>query len=448
MNNWHEKYKPKKSEDIVGHSIPINELSTWLSNFNKPNVPSCAIVIGTHGIGKSTAINLTIHKNNYIPCTININELKTAKSIYKYIEAFLDSNCISNMFKNNVKTKKLLILDEIEYITAPIDKNSIINLHKENEKYKWIPIIFISNNKHNKILSEIKKTCKEIEFKKLSISDMYKIVSNIIKYEKMKIDDDIIYEMISYSQNDIRRLITICNELYNIYKHDIITVEKYNDYLITSKPKDLDIGLFESTNALMTNRLSIAESVNLYESEKVLLPLMIHENYISMITNDKINNKQKLKYLSLISESLSIGDMIDNQIYSNQDWEMQEIHGIHSCAIPSYYLNCYTNRYNKFYKYVFPTDLNRTSIKNINKKNISNIEIKFCYKSIYDYINIIHIVQYLIQHDKYKECMELLKSYGVTIETIESLLKINKISTDEPKFCLSNRQKKELLKFF
>ena len=91
----------------------------------------------------------------------------------------------------------------------------------------------------------------------------------------------------------------------------------------------------------------------------------------------------------------------------------------------------------------FATDLNKTSIKHINKKNITNIESCFSNKSIFDYILINKILRELIFSGKIKKAIKLLKDYHITIENIKSLLKIDKIKTT--KNTISTKQKKELL---
>mgnify|MGYP000651294309 CR=1 FL=1 len=45
-----------------------------------------------------------------------------------------------------------------------------------------------------------------------------------------------------------------------------------------AKEKDIDINLFEATNVLLYNYKSIDDCLRYYEAEKVLLPLMVHQN--------------------------------------------------------------------------------------------------------------------------------------------------------------------------
>jgi hypothetical protein len=87
---------------------------------------------------------------------------------------------------------------------------------------------------------------------------------------------------------------------------------------------------------------------------------MIHENYYKFIIPKEYSN---------ILNNLSLGDILENYIYGEQNWDLLEIHGYISCAIPSYLINKNSNN-KKSVPLIFAADLNRTSVKKMNKKNI------------------------------------------------------------------------------
>ena len=45
------------------------------------------------------------------------------------------------------------------------------------------------------------------------------------------------------------------------------------------KKKELDFDLYKATDKMLTDYIDIDTCIELYETEKVLMPLMIHENY-------------------------------------------------------------------------------------------------------------------------------------------------------------------------
>jgi len=176
---------------------------------------------------------------------------------------------------------------------------------------------------------------------------------------------------------------------------------------------------------------------------------MIHHNYISNITTN-IHNKQKQSEITnKISQLLSEGDVIENYIYGDQNWDMQEIHGLYTTALPSYYLCDEVNKNKNIEKIRlrFSTDLNKTSIKKINKKNILKTDDCLKNMDIDDYIYINKIIKKLIDEGNIKECAELLNVYNIKLEQIESLIKIDKIkdSQKDIKTVLTAKQKNEFL---
>ena len=59
-----------------------------------------------------------------------------------------------------------------------------------------------------------------------------------------------------------------------------------DDFRDTMKGKNLDIILYKGTEELMKNFESIEHCIDLYEGERVLIPLMMHENYYKFIEKD------------------------------------------------------------------------------------------------------------------------------------------------------------------
>jgi hypothetical protein len=91
----------------------------------------------------------------------------------------------------------------------------------------------------------------------------------------------------------------------------------------------------------------------------------------------------------------------------------------------------------------FPFDLNRTSIKNINKKNIVNSNQCLKNLEIKDFIFANKLVRNLLDDKKIKDIVDLFSGYNAKVENIESILKIDKITK---KTILTTSEKKELSK--
>lgn len=170
----------------------------------------------------------------------------------------------------------------------------------------------------------------------------------------------VLTKFVEYCQNDMRKVLIQLDELKINYGSKIITIELLNSFMDIMKDKDLDFDLYKATNKILTDYTDIESGLELYETDKVLIPLMIFENY---------HNYVKKEAYSKILNNLSIGDILENYIYGEQNWDLLELHGIISCCIPSYLISKYSNGI-KNSKLEFAIDLNRTSVKKMNKKKI------------------------------------------------------------------------------
>jgi len=86
--------------------------------------------------------------------------------------------------------------------------------------------------------------------------------------------------------------------------------------------------------------------------------------------------------------------------------------------------------------------LNKTSIKQINKKNIINADKHFLNMNVFDYIYITKILFNMINTNDLQLLGHFLHTYGITLDNIEPVLKIDKIG--KCKGTISAKKKKIL----
>jgi DNA polymerase III delta prime subunit len=263
---------------------------------------------------------------------------------------------------------------ETENITLTSEKKYIMDIFKENNKLKAFPLIFISNNQHSKLLNDLKKNCEEVKFEYPSLAELHQLITKICTNERIKIKDiNTMNELITFSQFDIRRLINLLQELSFHYKY--IDEKAIETFIEKSREKNIDTGLFDATSKILNYYLDYDTIIKLYEFEKVLLPLIIHENYVRKVLYKSTDPWPNTIYdLVKVSDSISRGDNIETSIYTDQNWYLQNIHGFYTCINTSYWINK-NNKQNKLSNtnIKFSSDLNKTSLKNINRKNITNL---------------------------------------------------------------------------
>lgn len=447
------KYKPKNLTEIIGNSTSIDYIKNWLETYDivkdflksngllkksskgrkkkLVNITNLELeyskrkgnllVTGPHGCGKSSIISIILSEYNYEVISLNMLDQKIK----------IDTDLISKFVTNNNsddKKKQILLIDELESVITLNDKNGVFNIIKDNNFKRWMPIIIITNNQHNKQLNEAKKYSNEIKIYPPYESEIVKWVNNICKSEKILLDWDQIKKFVEYCQSDMRKILIQLDELKINYGTNKINSIILDNFMSIMKKKDLDFDLYKATNKMLTDYKDIETCLELYETEKVLMPLMIHENYHKFIKESEY---------SKVLDNLSIGDILENYIYGEQNWDLLELHGIISCCIPSYLINKYSNG-KKTGSLVFAADLNRTSVKKMNKKNITktnNSLNKNCYKNIRNK----SIDEFIYMGEIINKINENKKSSSNT-NYINNIIKINKLKSNSNS--KSNQKKK------
>jgi|SaaInlStandDraft_5_1057022.scaffolds.fasta_scaffold00284_12 replication factor C subunit 1 len=435
MNNlWVNKYKPNNLDEIFGNKNQIKRIKEWLSNTN--NSKSMSLIIsGNHGIGKTISMKYVLESCDYNVKMILPDEIKH----YRNNEDFKDFYNYENSIKNKMKfsnkkfsNKLAMIFDETESITLTSEKKFITEIFKINNKKKMFPLIFICNNQHSKLLNDLKKNCEEIKFLPPSNIEIKSLISLISNNEGIIFKNDIVIDkLIDFSQKDIRKLINLLQELNFHYNKIEIDLEKFEKFIQLSKEKHNELGLFETTLELINKNMTYDEINQLYENDKVLLPLMIHENFPKRVLSKSTLESDKLiDRIYEISNSISIGDIVETSIYTDQNWFLQKIHCFFSCVYTNYWINNCESNDVKLLDIKFSSDLNKTSLKNINKKNICNLTKFLPNKSLQDILHLNRISNYLMANGEEELLVNILKSYNQSfnIKELELCLKIDKTS--------------------
>jgi hypothetical protein len=433
---WINKYKPKTIKEIIGNTNNIEKIDKWIKN-DKKNMS--LVISGYHGIGKNLIIRKILEKNNYKFKWLDYKDEKAKNLFEDLVNCFTGENL---RLMNSKKDKFILIINDVDKITLKNEKSRIKDLVKLNHVKRYFPIIFISSLLHNKLLIDILEFGDDIKLKQPTNLELIKFLDKIIINEDINIKDEKVkLKIIKFCQNDIRRLILILYDLKNSFDvNDEVNLDSVKHFINNSEKKCKDISLFDSSKSLINKYSNINDSLSMYRIDKVLVPLTIHENFTKSIFCKYDKNSIYLEILNNVTDSISKGDVIETNIYTDQNWFLHDIHGFYTCVKTSYNINKYNKLYKEpFYEMRFSSDLNQTSLKNINKKQISNLTKIFPNKSFIDLINLNKIIFNLVKNDKIKELYNIMKDYDNNIKTVENIIKIDKTMS---KITISQKNKK------
>lgn len=443
-----ENKKDKNNNNDVG--VKKNNSNNTSSDIKIKSLRSCLSLIGKHGIGKTTMVRVILKEMGFTIKELDLTFLGSKKEIDVNIDKTIFTTNIIDKVNDNNNIKTVLLIDNFESIKSTIEQNFIKVLIKKNSINWFIPIIIISDKKHSSFTNSIISNSLVIRLNDPCFNDMAMVLERVCKVENVKFTRQTAESLINYSNCDYRNMISLLEDIVNSYGNEIKN-KQLSTYLSNSKMRDVDVDIYTAIQELLSNYEDVKKCLILYESEKAIIPMMMHENYIHTITELNKNNDNNLELAMDISETLSLSDKIENYIYNDQNWDMYEMNGLISCAYTSHKISSYIkNNKNRIQhiKMTFPNVYTRTSMKFMNIKHASNS----CFRNmnINNIINIGQLLRQLINDKRYEECGKILRENKIDITNLISFLKLDKTdktSNDELTSKITLNIKKKIAKY-
>jgi len=338
----YRKYRPSNFDEVVGQKIVVKTLINAIEN-NK--ISHAYIFSGPRGTGKTSIAKIfakTInceHPNNHIPCnecsncidynnkkTVDIIEIDAASN--NGVDEIRNLKSSVNLVPNNSKYK-VYIIDEVHMLSTSAF-NALLKTLEEPPRY----VIFIlATTELYKVPETIISRCQNFDFGRITVSNIVSRLSYICECENIKIDEDALKGIATYSNGGMRDAIGLLDQLSS-YKNDIITVDDVEDIcgLISNKQ------MFELIDSMLENDLkeSIDRIIKYNDDGKNLLiifekmvdtfkNILIYNNASDYFTDKKLKEKLEL-YSSKIEES-KIYDLIDiiNDTNKNMKFENNKL---------------------------------------------------------------------------------------------------------------------------
>ncbi|HLC60401.1 MAG TPA: replication factor C small subunit [Candidatus Nanoarchaeia archaeon] len=225
---WTEKYRPSDFSDIKGQKDIVKRVKAFVEQKNLPHL----MFAGPAGVGK-TSLALVI-----------------AKKLFKDLwhQNFLELNAsdergidiIRNKVKDFARTRaigdvpfKIIYLDECDALTREAQQA----LRRTMENYTQTCRFVLSANYSSKIIDPIQSRCVVFRFKRLDKKEIFEIIDNIAKEEKLKIDDKAKEALYEVSEGDCRKLENILQSAGAIENH--ITEDLVHSMASIAKPKEI-----------------------------------------------------------------------------------------------------------------------------------------------------------------------------------------------------------------
>ena len=324
----YRKYRPTNFNEVVGQDKVITVIKNEIIN---NRISHAYLFSGPRGTGKTTTAKIIAKLVN---CTNPVNgeccnkcdnclNFKNSSDIVEIdaasnngVDEIRELRDKVNLVPTNSKYK-IYIIDDVHMLTTQAF-NALLKTLEEPPAH----VIFIlATTEPHKIPLTVASRCQKFQFSKISNDEIVHRLSDIIKEENIKLDNEILLEIARLSDGGLRDAINMLDQLLAYKSENITLMDVYN---INSCVSYIDIYNFIN-NMMINNAIEIVNFIEKIDSEgknisKFIEELIVFLKDILLYKSAKINSEiedknAKIKELSdVLSENA-----IYNMIYSYND---------------------------------------------------------------------------------------------------------------------------------
>jgi replication factor C subunit 1 len=210
-------------------------------------------------------------------------------------------------------------MDEVDGMSGG-DRGGTAELIQLIKKSKT-PIICICNDRQSPKVRSLANHSYDLRMRRPTKTQIAKRLQEIGEKEGLQCEQRALEEAAERCGNDIRQMLTQMQKWRLTKTHltleDLVKSKNQND-----KDEVLRLNPFSATQQIFQRDLSFDARNEAYFVDYDLMPLMVQENYIQSLMNNKISSDEKLEAAAKAADFIAESDLVNTYVRMEQRWDL------------------------------------------------------------------------------------------------------------------------------
>ncbi|KAF4044517.1 Replication factor RFC1 C terminal domain [Phytophthora infestans] len=318
---WTDKYKPQTLNHMIGNIELGKKLKTWLLDWEAMHVKGTKKV----RIGKTTIANLVARECGFACTELNASDTRSKKMLQTGLKDVLGTQALqfgaaSGKSKEKMHlARRVIIMDEVDGMSGG-DRGGTAELIQLLKKSKT-PIICICNDRQSQKVRSLANHSFDLRMRRPTKVQIGKRLMEIGLNEGLHMEKNAVEEAADRCGNDIRQLLTQMQR-WRLTTTKITYADMVNPSSQHNKDESLRLNPFSATQQIFQRELSFDARNEAYFVDYDLMPLMVQENYIQSIMNNRRSSDENLEAAMHASEFISESDLLNTYVRVEQRWDL------------------------------------------------------------------------------------------------------------------------------
>lgn len=292
----------------------------------------------------------------YVPIELNASDTRSKRLIEDSLKNVINNKSLDGWYNGagsgkmevqgvTITDRSVLILDEVDGMSGG-DRGGIGAINQLIKKTR-IPIILIANDAKSQKMKPFQNTCYGLPFQRPKADSIRARLLTIAFREKLKIDKNVMDQLIQSAQSDLRSVINMLST-FSLGQKATMTFDEGKALRAANmkegvgNPFNVYSELSSHGTWAASSKKNLNAKADYYFQDPSIIPLFVQENYAKQnpqraasIKDPKQKEFETLKLAAKAAASISDGDVVDGMIHGpQQHWGLMPLHAIVSTVQP------------------------------------------------------------------------------------------------------------------